>query len=99
MLRGAVTGFAMVLALVALVVTTLHPDEWPLLLGAFVLLLGTAGEQWRYHRALPGRPGERWDETGERFVDPDSGRVVRVLYDPATGARRYVEVGIGPTNP
>jgi hypothetical protein len=35
-------------------------------------------------------PGPDWIETGERFVDPETGRLVTVFHQPRTGERRYV---------
>ena len=55
-----------------------------------VLLFGLAVERWRY-KPVTGRPtGADWVPTHERFVDPESGRLVTVFYHPATGERRYV---------
>lgn len=43
---------------------------------------------------LPGDPIEpRFRPTAETFVDPTSGRAMRVLVDPRTGDRRYVAEG------
>jgi hypothetical protein len=36
----------------------------------------------------------RWQRTGERFVDPSSGRLVEVRYNPDTGERDYVDVNM-----
>ena len=99
MLRGAITGVALALALIALVATTIQPMSWPMLLAAGVLLLGTLGEQWRYQRGQSAHPSDAWRATAECFVDPETGRVVRVLYEPTTGERRYVDGGASPTNP
>jgi uncharacterized membrane protein YdfJ with MMPL/SSD domain len=38
-----------------------------------------------------------WEKTGEREVDPQSGEVIAVWYDPATGARRYEPIGKSPS--
>jgi len=38
-----------------------------------------------------------WRETGERFVDPVSGRPVTVYEKTATGERRYVDSGSAPS--
>lgn len=43
-----------------------------------------------------GRPGGRpiggpWQPTDERFVDPESGKLVTVWFNPGSGERRYVE--------
>ena len=32
-------------------------------------------------------PGGKWEETGERFVDPSTGQLMKVRYNPQTGAR------------
>ena len=39
-----------------------------------------------------GKPpmGGDWRPTDEKFVDPESGQLVTVWYDPKTGERRYV---------
>jgi hypothetical protein len=35
-------------------------------------------------------PGPDWIETGERFIDPETGKLVTVYHQPRTGERRYV---------
>lgn len=55
-----------------------------------VLALGILFERWRY-RKREGHTNALWQPTGERFVDPATGKDVEVLYDPASGERRYVE--------
>jgi hypothetical protein len=49
----------------------------------------------RYRRqSLQGTPlPPNWRPTGERFIDDESGRLIEVWYDPASGERRYSEVG------
>ena len=38
-----------------------------------------------------GKPrGGGWRRTDERFLDPESGKLVTVWFDPASGERRYV---------
>ncbi len=39
----------------------------------------------------PAAPG--WRATDEKFVDPETGRLVTVWFDPATGERLYVGDG------
>jgi len=59
-----------------------------------LILIGAAlVERWRYKRIAGGAPGAGWVATAERFVDPESGRLVTVYYRPATGERRYVAAG------
>ena len=53
-------------------------------------ILGTVFERWRYRKHPP--PSARWEPTGERFEDPATGEVMEVLYDPASGERRYEPV-------
>jgi len=37
--------------------------------------------------------GGSWRPTDEKFVDPESGELVTVWFDPASGERRYVGEG------
>jgi hypothetical protein len=56
-----------------------------------LLLIGAViGERWRYQRLQARRPGSGWIATHERFVDPESGKLVTVFYRASTGERRYV---------
>jgi hypothetical protein len=55
-----------------------------------ILVLALAVEHWRYKRVSEPRPGPGWEATGERFVDPETGRLVTVYFHPASGERRYV---------
>ncbi|MBS0373330.1 MAG: hypothetical protein JSR73_02020 [Proteobacteria bacterium] len=88
-LRRAVTIGAAALAAIGTVLCLAGmPAPGAQLLGlGVVVLVGVAIERWRY-RTTP-RPGADWQPTGERFVDPESGRSVDVFYDPKTGERRY----------
>jgi hypothetical protein len=64
------------------------------LIGGAIILLGTVFERWRNHNRNASADGE-WQSTGERFVDPATGKNVEVLYDPQSGERRYREIGGG----
>ncbi len=78
-------GFAL-----ALTITT-SGGGWPMLAGALLVASGCLYER-RYHAGRSGQaPEARFRATGERFVDPESGRDITVWTDPATGERRYVE--------
>jgi hypothetical protein len=58
-----------------------------------LLLIGAVlFERWRYKRLTGSRPGPEWVATEERFVDPESGKLVTVYFRPSTGERRYVAV-------
>ena len=43
-----------------------------------------------YGRVVRRPLGGNWRPTDEKFVDPESGELVVVWMDPATGERRYV---------
>jgi hypothetical protein len=47
-------------------------------------------ERWRYKPLGEHSPGPDWTATGERFVDPETGKLVAVYFHPASGERRYV---------
>ena len=62
----------------------------PLALLGAILAGGVLVERWRYQLLADNRPGRDWVATPERFVDPETGRLVTVFFNPATGERRYV---------
>ena len=83
---------------------------WPLVSGS-VLLVSVVLERQRYRSAAAeladGEPGPgggepaplpaRFRPTEERFVDPTTGRVMRVYVESSTGERRYrAETDLGP---
>lgn len=69
---------------------TRGPGVYLLCVGT-AIILGTAFERWRYHKAPPA--GASWERTGERFEDPATGDTMEVQYDRASGERRYVRTG------
>jgi len=64
------------------------PSGLPMTIWGAVLLAAVLLERWRYRPSGPAHP-DAWQPTGERFIDPESGRPMRVLYNPSTGERRY----------
>ena len=98
-LRRAVLGLGVLALLAGLVLVGLGlavAGGFQLIVLGAVVLLGVTLEARRYRgRAGPGR----WQATSERFVDPSTGRLVEVQYDPSTGERRYVEVEQKPPDP
>jgi hypothetical protein len=54
-----------------------------------LLVGGTIFEARRYRPSAA--PGARYEDTGERFIDPTTGKLTEVRYDPATGKREYVD--------
>lgn len=61
-----------------------------LFVGGIVLVGSVLAERARY-RPRVDRTRGRWVLTGERFIDPSTGREVDVLYNPETGQRDYVD--------
>jgi uncharacterized membrane protein YdfJ with MMPL/SSD domain len=71
---------------------------WGAALFGLAIVAGTLFDRRYRGRPLP-RAGSAtaWQETGEREVDAQSGEVIAVWYDPATGARRYEPIGKSPS--
>jgi membrane protein implicated in regulation of membrane protease activity len=58
-----------------------------------LLIVGGILFERRGYRSRVDRTHGKWQLTGERFVDPTSGREVEVFYNPETGERDYRESG------
>ncbi|MHB1540131.1 MAG: hypothetical protein ACYCUE_05840 [Steroidobacteraceae bacterium] len=89
MLRTAVLAVGVLTALAGATLLLLGRTDGGaqlLAIGALVTI-ATAFERWRYRKQLP--VAGRWERTGERFEDPATGQPMEVLYDPASGERRY----------
>jgi len=65
-----------------------HRDATPLAIWGCVIAVAVLVERWRY-QARRGEDGGGWQETDERFVDPESGQAMQVFYNPRSGERRY----------
>jgi len=63
-----------------------------LLVPGLVLVIGLAIERSRYKTPAKQRVEPHWQDTGERFVDPETGSVTAVYFDPRTSERHYVAV-------
>lgn len=88
-LRNWIAGAALALLLLCLLVSVKAPEVRP---ATIMLALVTAGilfENRRYRTRL-GRGMEGLAPGKERFVDPETGRVMRVWTGPG-GERRYIE--------
>jgi len=97
-LRGcaAVAGACLILASIVLYVLVRY--AWPAsveLLVFGVLILASLIFEGRYRRNRVPSASPAWQSTGERFIDPVSGKLVRVYYNPKTGERVYRESGEG----
>jgi hypothetical protein len=90
MLRRALLVFACLLTLAGLACLSAGSmHAWPMTAWGVVLLAAVLLERWRY-RQNDNLGSEGWQETGERFIDPESGQAMKVLYHPHSGERRYV---------
>ena len=92
MMRTVVFIIGGLLAAAALALAALRcfPLAGMLAVWAAVLLVGLLIERWRY-KPLAGRPpSPDWQATDERFVDPETGKLVTVYFHPPTGERRYI---------
>jgi len=84
-----IIGGVLVAAALALAALRCFPAAGMLALWATVLLVGLLIERWRYKKLADRPPGPDWQRTDERFVDPETGKLVTVYFHPATGERRY----------
>jgi len=98
MLRKVVLGFALLMLAAGLALLAVQPaNAFPLLMFGALLTLGTVFERWRYKQTKTAAAA-RGTATGERFIDTETGALMEVYYDAATGERTYVRVG-GATPP
>lgn len=67
---------------------------WDASMWGAILLAALLCERWRY-RQIEHPSAGNWQRTGARFEDPETGQIVEVLYDPASGECRYAPVS-GP---
>jgi hypothetical protein len=92
MLRNLVLGFAVLVSCAGLLLLAVSPaNAFPPLVFGTLLLLGTVFERWRY-KPPQSVGAAKGSATGERFVDPETGALMEVWYDPSTGERSYVRV-------
>jgi hypothetical protein len=98
MMSAAVRGVLLLIAGLllagggALAMLGAMPAAVGLTVWGLILIVGLLIERWRYKPLAERSPGPDWTATDERFVDPETGKLVTVYYHPATGERRYVAV-------
>ncbi|HEY7356976.1 MAG TPA: hypothetical protein VH590_10940 [Ktedonobacterales bacterium] len=56
-----------------------------------VVIVGAILFERRGYRPNVDRTRGKWQPTGERFVDPTTGKLMEVRFNPDTGERDYVE--------
>lgn len=93
MLRKAILAYG-VLAIIGAVVLAMAGIVTGLVFYLFVngaIVVAALLFERRRYRA-PVTASGPWQETGERFVDPSTGTLMKVRYNPQTGAREYVPI-------
>jgi hypothetical protein len=93
MLRTAVLIFGCLVLLLGAGLCTLgvgFGGVQTLIVGA-IFVLGTLFERWRYNNKNAPVDAD-WQATGERFVNPESGKQMEVFYDARSGERQYREI-------
>jgi hypothetical protein len=93
MLRVVIGAIGALCAIAGLLLLLAPPHGGLPLLIIGVLVVLSLFFEGRY-RAPQSTTGP-WQATGEKFIDPGTGKLVEVDYDPQTGERRYREPGNG----
>ena len=89
--RYVVGGVLLLIGAIALLVGGVLAVFLPqLILGGAFLILALAIERWRYKPVRAAGPDPGWTDTGERFVDPETGLLTTVYFDAAKGERHYL---------
>ena len=86
---GIFTGALLLIAVFLAACGVIGPAIYAGVFGV-LLFIGLVFERWRYKPLTDTRLGPDWIPTEERFVDPETGKLVTVYYHPTTGERRYV---------
>lgn len=89
MLRNAILAVALLLLAIAAAAAIVEPGARGPALVLALLVAAIAFENRRYRHRLDERP-EGLEPSAERFVDPETGKTMRVWTGPQ-GERRYVE--------
>ena len=97
MLRRCLIGCGILLLLggTAVAVAVPTPGAWSVAGTGAVLVLALLFEHRSYQRIRDDAPGPDWQNTGETFLDPNTGTRVAVWFQPESGKRAYVRAG-GP---
>jgi hypothetical protein len=94
MMRNVIIGCALLALAFCLVGAASEPGLWPMAIPLTILVAALLFERNRYQERLAVPPRDRLQSTDERFIDPESGRPVRVWLDPA-GRRFYLDEADG----
>jgi membrane protein implicated in regulation of membrane protease activity len=100
MLRTVVLGLGALLLISPALLAIAHLP-WPAaiqlsLFGALIIIFTLIERRYRGKR---NATGPQWQKTGERFVDPTSGKLIEVRWNPTTGERAYIDVESSESSP
>ena len=87
-----VGAILLVAGVIACLLTATVAGLPPAIVG-LVIVLGLLVERRGYQSIRDEVPGPDWQNTGETFLDPNTGVRVAVYFQPATGKRVYVRAG------
>ena len=93
MLKRLIIGYGVLAVAGAVLLAGLgfgSPIVLYLFVNGAIVIAALLFERGRYRP--PVTQGGAWQETAERFVDPTTGQLMKVRYNPQTGARDYVPV-------
>jgi hypothetical protein len=90
MLRSTLFAIGVVLLIAASAAAFAGLRTIPLAIFGAILTLALLFERHVYKPIRPDAPGPGWEETTERFIDPQTRQSVTVYFNPRTGERRYV---------
>ncbi len=91
MLRRVTLAYGVVAVVIGIILIALGAGFGVVLyfvVNGAVVLGAILFERGRYRP--PVSPGGDWQDTEERFTDPTTGQLMKVRYNPQTGARDYV---------
>ncbi|HKR90975.1 hypothetical protein [Novosphingobium sp.] len=88
--RRLVLGISGLMILAGLTFQAGFGSGWPLI-GIGALIAASVLLEGRYRARSPRISAQsRWQRTGEREVDSETGRIIEVWFDPVTGERHYI---------
>ena len=89
MLRPVILAIAVALLAVTFCVALVEPSVWPPAIALALLVAAIAFENRRY-RQNHEQSAAGMEPTNERFIDPETGKKIRVWANPS-GERSYIE--------
>ena len=99
MLRKGLIAFAILLMLWGMLRALLgEPAGLVVSLWGLILFAAVSLERWRYRKTARA-PKIEWQSTEERFIDPETGMLTQVMYDPQSGERIYRPIADADKSP